>query len=83
MTTGRLLSPDEVAQILGVSTTTLAKWRQVGDPDLPYIRLAGRIRYRPADVEALLEDDDDDEDEDDVEAEEDGDEGDDGNGDEE
>jgi len=55
MTAGRLLSPDEVADILRVSTSTLAKWRQVREPELAFIRIAGRIRYRLSDVEAFLE----------------------------
>lgn len=68
MTAGKLLSPDQVADILGVSTSTLAKWRQFGEPELPFFRIAGRIRYRSSDVEAFLEDaeaDDDDSDEED------------------
>jgi excisionase family DNA binding protein len=59
VTAARLLSPDQVADLIGVSTSTLAKWRQAGEPDLPYIRVAGRIRYRSSDVEAFIEDEDD------------------------
>lgn len=55
MTAGKLLSPDQVADILGVSTSTLAKWRQLGEPELPFFRVAGRIRYRLSDVESFVE----------------------------
>ena len=71
MTTRNLLSPDQVAEVLGVSTTTLAKWRQGGNPNLPYVRIAGRIRYRPADVETLLDEAEEGADEEDVDDEDD------------
>ncbi len=75
MTAGKLLSTDEVADILGVSTSTLAKWRQLGEPELPFFRVAGRIRYRLSDVESFVEDADNDD-----EGEEEGDDGDDDGG---
>ena len=67
----QLLTVDGVAQILRVAPSTLAEWRRTGDPDLPFIRINGRIRYRPEDVDSFLadsdgdtEDDADEEDED-------------------
>jgi transposase len=75
MTTPQLLSPDDVAEILDVSTSTLAKWRQTGNPHLPFLRINGRIRYRETDIEQFLEDaeseDDTDDEMDDEEDEED------------
>lgn len=68
MPTERLLSSDEVADILDVSQNTLAKWRRTGDQELPYVMVGGLVRYRKSDVDAFLddlEDDSDDEDEDD------------------
>lgn len=74
MISQQLLSADDVAEILGVSTSTLAKWRQAGNPDLPFLRINNRIRYRESDVEQFLDDseneDDDVEDEDDEEDDE-------------
>jgi excisionase family DNA binding protein len=75
MTSEQLFSADQVAEILGVSPSTLARWRQTGEPDLPYLRLGGRIRYRASDLEEFLDeiegDEDVDADEADVEDEED------------
>jgi hypothetical protein len=65
MTTQQLLSADAVAEILDMSTSTLAKWRQTGNPDLPFLRINGRIRYRETDVEQFLEDKESDDDTDD------------------
>jgi len=73
-----LLTVDEVAAILRVAPSTLTEWRRTGDPDLPYVRLNGRIRYRAEDVEQFLaeacSDDDDDEADDDDDGDEDDDE---------
>jgi excisionase family DNA binding protein len=66
----QLYSPDEVAEILGVSASTLARWRRTGDPDLPFLRLGGGIRYRASDIEAFLEEIDDHDGESEGEAEE-------------
>ena len=52
----QLYSPDELGEILGVSPSTLARWRRTGDPDLPYLRLGGRIRYRARDIAQFLDD---------------------------
>jgi len=63
-----LLTVDEVAAVLRVAPSTLTEWRRTGDPDLPYLRINGRIRYRAEDVEQFLAEaggDDDDEEDDD------------------
>ena len=56
MSAKHLLSVDDVAEMLGVAPSTLAKWRQTGQPDLPYLRINGRIRYRASDVEDFISD---------------------------
>jgi hypothetical protein len=56
----QLLTVDEVAQILRVAPSTLAEWRRTGDPDLPFIKINGRIRYRSEDIDSFLVDSDDD-----------------------
>lgn len=46
-------TPQQTAEYLGRSVTTLAKWRCTGErPDLPYIRddVSGSIRYMAKDV---------------------------------
>lgn len=51
----RLLTPEEVAELLGVTTHTLAVWRCSQRYDLPYVK-SGRLgRYRVPDLEAFIE----------------------------
>jgi predicted site-specific integrase-resolvase len=56
VTQKQLLSADEVADMLGVATSTLAKWRQTGEPDLPYLRIMGHVRYRLEDIYDFIDD---------------------------
>jgi excisionase family DNA binding protein len=50
-----LLSPREAAQLLGLSTQTLAVWRHRGDTRLAYVRVSGRaIRYRTSDIQEFI-----------------------------
>ena len=50
----RLLSPEDVADYLGLPVKTLYQWRYkgVGPPGL---RIGRHVRYRPEDVEAWLD----------------------------
>ena len=51
----RLLKPQEVEAVLGVSRITLSIWRHKGI-NLPFIKVGGRfVRYRPQDVLAFIE----------------------------
>lgn len=43
-----LLTDREVAELLGVSRTTVRRLRY--DGELPYVRIAGVVRMRPEDV---------------------------------
>ena len=56
MTRQQLYSTADVAEILGVSASTLARWRRAGAPDLPYLRRGDRIYYRRSDVEEFIDD---------------------------
>jgi predicted site-specific integrase-resolvase len=56
VTQKQLVSADQVADLLGVAPSTLAKWRQTGEPDLPYVRINGRVRYRLEDVYDFIDD---------------------------
>jgi len=53
-TIGRLLSPGEVATILGVTEGCLARWRSQGKPPA-YHRVHGRVRYAEFDVQTFLD----------------------------
>jgi len=49
-----LLTPDQVAKYLGITTRSLANWRSSGSEDLPWTKAGGSIRYRLSDVDAYL-----------------------------
>ncbi len=50
-----LLTPEQAAQLLGMSDRTLATWRSTGRHALPYIRVGGRIRYSKAALTAWFQ----------------------------
>ncbi len=52
-TPARLLSPLELAEILGVPVTTIYAWRARGYGP-PAIRVGKHLRWRPEEVEAWL-----------------------------
>ena len=51
-----LLSPEQAAQLLGLSVKTLATWRSTGRHALPFIRCGARIRYQRTELVAWLAD---------------------------
>ncbi|MFM0041642.1 helix-turn-helix domain-containing protein [Paraburkholderia sediminicola] len=48
------LTPEQAAEILGVSPYTLSNWRVGKRQPLPYVKLGRLVRYRRADIEAFL-----------------------------
>jgi excisionase family DNA binding protein len=51
---GRLLTPAEVAEYLGVPEKTLAQWRSDRQGPLP-LRIGRHVRYRRPDIEAWID----------------------------
>lgn len=51
----KLLSPEQVADILGVSKQTLAVWRCERRYPLTYVKVGSRVRYRQDDVQRFVE----------------------------
>ncbi|WP_136066367.1 helix-turn-helix domain-containing protein [Modicisalibacter radicis] len=49
-----LLTPEEAALQLGVSSRTLATWRSTGRHALPYVKVGSRVRYRRQDLNSWL-----------------------------
>ncbi|MBA2655292.1 MAG: helix-turn-helix domain-containing protein [Gammaproteobacteria bacterium] len=50
----KLLTPQQTAEILGVSTGTLDVWRCTGRYSLPYVRVGKLIRYNVHDINAFI-----------------------------
>lgn len=50
-----LISTEQAAKYLGVSTRTLANWRCFGTPNIPYSKIGRIIRYRLEDLDAYIE----------------------------
>lgn len=51
----QLLTPEDVAEILGVTTHTLAVWRCEGRYGLAFIKTGRLVRYRADDVMSFIE----------------------------
>jgi len=51
----KLLTAEEVADLLGVTTHTLAVWRSTGRYSLPYVKSGRLVRYRETDVHKFIE----------------------------
>lgn len=50
-----LLTDDQVAKLIGVSTQTLSIWRCKGRYNLPFVKIGRLVRYRRRDVDVWLE----------------------------
>jgi len=55
MTTEKLMTPQEVADFIGVSVETLNVWRATRRYKLPYIKVGRLVRYRMNDILSFLE----------------------------
>jgi excisionase family DNA binding protein len=55
MAISELLTPEQVAQKLGVTTGTLAVWRCRRRYPLRYVKIGAKIRYRVEDVQKFIE----------------------------
>jgi excisionase family DNA binding protein len=53
MTSERLLTRRELADLIGFSSATVQDWFEAGQ--LPGFRIGGRLRFRASEVEAWLE----------------------------
>ena len=51
----KLLPPETVADLLGVTLHTLAVWRCTHRYPLPYVKVGRCVRYRAADVQAFVD----------------------------
>jgi excisionase family DNA binding protein len=55
MTVSKLLTPEEVADLLCVTTHTLAVWRSERRYNLPYVKAGRLVRYLEDDVRRFIE----------------------------
>jgi len=51
----RLLSPERVSRILGVTPATLAVWRSTGRYPLKFVRVGRKIMYRRQAVDEFID----------------------------
>lgn len=49
-----LRTPEETAQLIGVSPGTLAVWRSARRYPLRFIKVGSRVRYRMEDIQSFL-----------------------------
>jgi excisionase family DNA binding protein len=49
-----LMTPEQVAECLGISVETLNVWRCTKRYNLPYVKAGRLVRYRRIDVEAFV-----------------------------
>ena len=52
--TQKLLTKEQVSEILGITVGTLAVWRTTKRYNLPYVKSGRLIRYREQDVQAFI-----------------------------
>jgi excisionase family DNA binding protein len=50
-----IMTPAEVAEILGVSVATLGKWRWTHRYNLPFLKVGRNVMYRASDVASFLD----------------------------
>lgn len=48
------LTPQDTADLLGVTVGTLAIWRSSGRYNLSFVKVGSRVRYRLRDINAFL-----------------------------
>lgn len=53
-TDDKLLTTEQAAQFLGVSTSFLAKARITAKPDIPHTKIGAAVRYRRSDLESFV-----------------------------
>ena len=51
----KLMTPQEVADFIGVSVETLNVWRATRRYNLPYVKVGRLVRYKMRDILAFLE----------------------------
>ncbi len=50
-----LIPPNQAAQTLGITIGTLQVWRSTGRYNLRFVKVGGRVMYRPEDIQAFIE----------------------------
>ena len=51
----KLLTTEEVAEMLGLNPGTLSVWRSTGRYDLPFVKIGRHVKYRKSDIYAFIE----------------------------
>lgn len=51
----KLITPDQAADILGISEGTLTVWRSTGRYELPFVKVGSKVMYNPDDIQTFIE----------------------------
>lgn len=49
-----LITPEQAAEYLSISVRTLAKWRSIGYPNVPFSKIGRCVRYNQSELDAYL-----------------------------
>lgn len=54
MNNHNLIAHQKAAEYLGVSVRTLAGWRSIGYPLIPYVKIGRLVKYRVSEIERYI-----------------------------
>lgn len=54
MSIPKLITPNETASILGVTTETLSVWRCTSRYKLPFVKIGSKVFYKESDIENFI-----------------------------
>jgi len=52
----KLLTPEQVSKILGITIGTLQIWRTTGRYNFPFVKIGSRVMYREEDIQKFIND---------------------------
>lgn len=52
----QLITPVQLAEMIGAKVNTLAQWRLTGKYGIPHVKIGDRVRYRTADIRQFIAD---------------------------
>jgi excisionase family DNA binding protein len=56
ISTSGLMKPEQAAEYLQITSSTLAVWRSTNRKKLAYVKIGGQVRYRKCDLDQFIAD---------------------------